>query len=187
MEEHLELEGNTQSLSKVKISDHEASLILTAFPGRTSSNTFSMRDMLGVLNALKKESCSYFLSLVEATEFSNYCDHEVLVSESNKRSINFVRLPIVDMGVPKNETLDRLNKLRPSLHEAIKSGSSVAIHCMGGLGRSGTVAGIILRDLGIPAQSAIDIVRQSRPGAIETKEQELFVSSIASNHLNNSE
>ena len=58
---------------------------------------------------------------------------------------------------------------------------------MGGLGRSGTVAGIILRDLGIPAQSAIDIVRQSRPGAIETKEQELFVVSIASNHLNGSE
>ena len=187
MEEHLELEGNTQSLTKVKISDHEASLILTAFPGRTSSNTFSMRDMLGVLNALKKERCSYFLSLVEATEFSNYCDHEVLVSESNKRSINFVRLPIVDLGIPKNDTLDRLNKLRPSLREAIKSGSSVAIHCMGGLGRSGTVAGLILRDLGIPPQSAIDIVRQSRPGAIETKEQELFVSTLASNHLNNSE
>ena len=181
------MEGNTQSLSKVKISDHEASLILTAFPGRTSSNTFSMRDMLDVLNALKKESCSYFLSLVEANEFSNYCDQGLIVSESNKRSINFVRLPITDLGIPKNDTLDGLNKLRPRLHEAIKSGSSIAIHCMGGLGRSGTVAAIILRDLGVPAQTAIDIVRQSRPGAIETKEQELFVSSVASNHMDNSE
>lgn len=181
------MEGNTQNLSKVKISDHEAGLLLTAFPGRTSSNTFSMRDMLGVLNALKKENCSYFLSLVEAAEFSNYCDQGVLLSESKKRSINCVHLPIVDLGIPKNDTLDRLNKLRPRLFEAIKSGSSIAIHCMGGLGRSGTVAAIILRDLGIPAQMAIDIVRQFRPGAIETKEQEIFVSSIASNHMNNSE
>ena len=187
MEEYLELEGNTQSLTKVKISDHEASLILTAFPGRTSFNTFSMRDMLDDLNALKKESCSYFLSLVEATEFSNYCDQRVLVSESKKRSINFVRLPIADFGIPKNDTLDGLNKLRPMLHKAIKSGSSVAIHCMGGLGRSGTVAAIILGDFGIPPQSAINIVRQFRPGAIETKEQELFVFSIATNHRNNSE
>ena len=181
------MEGNTQNLSKVKILDHEASLILTAFPGRTSSNTFSMRDMLGVLNALKKESCSYFLSLVEATEFSNYCDQGVLISEANKRSINCVHLPIVDLGIPKNDTLDMLNTLRPRLYEAIKSGSSIAIHCMGGLGRSGTVAAIILRDLGIPPQSAINIVRQFRPGAIETKEQEMFVCSVASNHMNNSE
>ena len=65
LEEYLELEGNTQNLSKVKISDHEASLILTAFQGRTSSNTFSMRDMLGVLNALKRKLL-IFLSLVEA-------------------------------------------------------------------------------------------------------------------------
>ena len=176
-----------QNLSKVKISDHEASLLLTAFPGRTSSNTFSMRDMLGVLNALKKESCSYFLSLVEEAEFSNYCDQRVLLSESKKRSINCVHLPIVDLGIPKNDTLDTLNKLRPRLYEAIQSGSSIAIHCMGGLGRSGTVAAIILRDLGIPAQRAIDIVRKFRPGAIETKEQEIFVSSIASNYMDNSE
>ena len=168
------MEGNTQNLSKVKIPDHEASLLLTAFPGRTSSNTFSMRDMLGVLNALKKESCSYFLSLVEAAEFGDYCDPGVLLSESKKRSINCVHLPIVDLGVPKDDTLDRLNKLRPRLYEAIKSGSSIAIHCMGGLGRSGTVAAIILRDLGIPAQLAINIVRQFRPGRLRLKSKKFL-------------
>ena len=91
------------------------------------------------------------------------------------------------MDIPKNDTLDGLNKIRPKLFEAIKTDRSIAIHCMGGLGRSGTVAAIILRDLGIPPQSAINIVRQFRPGAIETKEQEMFVCSVASNHMNNSE
>ena len=79
------------------------------------------------------------------------------------------------MDIPKNNTLDGLNKIRPQLSEAIKTDRSIAIHCMGGLGRSGTVAAIILADLGIPLQSAIGVVRQFRPGAIETSAQENFV------------
>ena len=79
------------------------------------------------------------------------------------------------MDIPKNNTLDGLNKIRPELLDAIKTDRSIAIHCMGGLGRSGTVAAIILADLGIPLQSAICVVRQFRPGAIETSAQENFI------------
>ena len=79
------------------------------------------------------------------------------------------------MDIPKNNTLAGLNKIRPELLGAIKTDRSIAIHCMGGLGRSGTVAAIILADLGISVQSAIGVVRQFRPGAIETRAQENFV------------
>jgi protein-tyrosine phosphatase len=79
------------------------------------------------------------------------------------------------MDIPRNNTLDGLNKIRPNLVEAIKTDCSIAIHCMGGLGRSGTVAAIILADLGLPIRSALKVVRQFRPGAIETKGQENFI------------
>ena len=79
------------------------------------------------------------------------------------------------MDIPRNNTLNGLNIIRPQLSEAIKTDRSIAIHCMGGLGRSGTVAAIILADLGITLQSAIGVVRQFRPGAIETSAQENFV------------
>jgi ADP-ribosyl-[dinitrogen reductase] hydrolase len=46
---------------------------------------------------------------------------------------------------------------------------------MGGLGRSGTVAAIILADLGVPIRFALEVVRRFRPGAIETSGQENFV------------
>jgi ADP-ribosyl-[dinitrogen reductase] hydrolase len=46
---------------------------------------------------------------------------------------------------------------------------------MGGLGRSGTVAAIILADLGVPIRLALEVVRRFRPGAIETSGQENFV------------
>ena len=99
----------------------------------------------------------------------------MLEAEAKKRLINWVHRPIGDMDIPKNDTLYGLNKIRPQLLEAINRDLSIAIHCMGGLGRSGTIAAIILADLGIPLQSAIDRVRQFRPGAIETKAQENFV------------
>ena len=175
MEKYLELEKKKHTVSKIEIPGHKASLLLTAFPGRTSANTFSVKKMVSVFSLLEKERCSHFLSLVEDDEFDNYCCKAVLEAEAKKRLINWVHLPIGDMDIPKNDTLYGLNKIRPQLLEAINRDLSIAIHCMGGLGRSGTIAAIILADLGIPLQSAIDRVRQFRPGAIETKAQENFV------------
>ena len=175
MEKYLELEEKKQTLSRVEIPGHKASLLLTAFPGRTSANTFSLKKMSSVFNLLENEGCSHFLSLVEDGEFDDYCGKAVLEAETKKRLINWIHLPIADMDIPKNNTLDGLNKVRPELLEAIKTERSIAIHCMGGLGRSGTVAAIILADLGISVQSAIGVVRQFRPGAIETRAQENFV------------
>ena len=175
MEKYLELREKKRNISRVEIPGHKASLLLTAFPGRTSANTFSTKKMSSVFNLLGNEGCSHFLSLVEDDEFDNYCGKAVLEAEAKKRLINWVHLPIGDMDIPKNDTLYGLNKIRPQLLEAINRDLSIAIHCMGGLGRSGTIAAIILADLGIPLQSAIDRVRQFRPGAIETKAQENFV------------
>lgn len=175
MEKHLELKEKKQTLSRVEIPGHKASLLLTAFPGRTSANTFSTKKMSSVFNLLENDGCSHFLSLVEDDEFDDYCGKAVLEAEAKKRLINWVHLPIADMGIPKNDTLYGLNKIRPQLLEAINADLSIAIHCMGGLGRSGTIAAIILTDLGIPLQSAIGTVRQFRPGAIETRAQEEFI------------
>ena len=46
---------------------------------------------------------------------------------------------------------------------------------MGGKGRSGTLAAILLVEFGEQNKEAIDIVREKRKGAIETKEQEDFI------------
>ena len=175
MEKYLELREKKRNISRVEIPGHKASLLLTAFPGRTSANTFSTKKMSSVFNLLEKERCSHFLSLVEDDEFDHYCGKTLLEAEAEKRLINWIHLPIADMDIPKNNTLDGLNKIRQQLSEAIKTDRSIAIHCMGGLGRSGTVAAIILADLGIPLKSAIGVVRQFRPGAIETSAQETFV------------
>jgi predicted protein tyrosine phosphatase len=57
----------------------------------------------------------------------------------------------------------------------LEAGKTVAIHCLGGLGRSGTIAAAVLVRLGGRPGTAIARVRAARPGAIQTSEQERFV------------
>ena len=62
-----------------------------------------------------------------------------------------------------------------SLLEYLRSGEKIAIHCKGGLGRSGTIAALLLSHLGFSTEKSIELVRKSRPGAIESTEQEIFI------------
>jgi len=51
----------------------------------------------------------------------------------------------------------------------------VLIHCRGGLGRTGTLAARLLMEEGQDAQSAMRMVRDVRPHAIETATQEKYL------------
>lgn len=57
----------------------------------------------------------------------------------------------------------------------IRNGERVLVHCKGGLGRAGTVAALMLVELGMVPEQAIRAVRDVRKGAIETPDQETFV------------
>jgi ADP-ribosyl-[dinitrogen reductase] hydrolase len=64
------------------------------------------------------------------------------------------------------------------LRSILRTGSSVLVHCRGGLGRAGTIAARLLVELGTEPATAIANVRAVRPGAIETSDQERFVLDI---------
>ena len=178
MEEYIKLRNSALNLANVRIPKQKSSIVLTAFPGRNADNSFSLESMFMTFDYLQKENCLHLLSLVEEHEFDEYCSKKLLETEAYKRSIIWHHFPVADMDVPKKNVLERISSLRTDLTEVITSGNSVAIHCKGGLGRSGTIAAIILIDLGLSVESAIDNVRKFRPGAIETREQELFISCI---------
>ena len=48
----------------------------------------------------------------------------------------------------------------------------VAVHCLAGRGRTGTVLAAYFVHRGLPAREAIQKVRDLRPGSIEVPEQE---------------
>ena len=96
-----------------------------------------------------------------------------ILEEAASLGIESLWLPIPDGRAPGSPgavmaTIDRVIAL-------LTEGKTVAVHCLGGLGRSGTVAAAILVRLGVRPGTAIARIRATRPGAIQTTEQVRFV------------
>lgn len=92
------------------------------------------------------------------------------------RRMNWVHMPILDRSVPDAQTERAMGEIWDALLPAVRAGERVLIHCNGGLGRAGLVAAFALTRLGCAPDIAIEMVRTVRgPGAIETREQEIFV------------
>jgi protein-tyrosine phosphatase len=88
----------------------------------------------------------------------------------------FWHFPIADMRAPRSP--EATARLVEQIHRAIRNGETVVIHCMGGLGRTGTIAAACLVGLGEEPAAAIAQVRQARPGTIENTDQEAFVAAF---------
>lgn len=87
--------------------------------------------------------------------------------------MSLLRWPFPDGGVPAS--VEAASELVAAVLDAAAAGKNVVIHCRGGLGRTGLVAACCLVARGRSARDAIDDVRGTRPGAVETRMQEAFV------------
>ena len=68
--------------------------------------------------------------------------------------------------------LAEADELCREINNQVNEGESVVIHCVGGLGRTGTIASCALVDRGADATSAIAAVREGRgPRAVEAESQ----------------
>ena len=87
-----------------------------------------------------------------------------------------VHLPVADLTAP---TLDQLELGVQAIRSALADGLGVVVHCAAGLGRTGTLVACYLVSTGLDAPSAISIVREARPGSVETLSQEMAVEEFA--------
>jgi atypical dual specificity phosphatase len=90
--------------------------------------------------------------------------------------LELLHLPVPDFTPPSKETIDDfLKHARFYRHE----GKGIVVHCGAGIGRTGTMIACYLVDKGFEPAEAIKLVREARPGSIETIEQERAVFALA--------
>ncbi|HJZ89363.1 MAG TPA: dual specificity protein phosphatase 23 [Gemmataceae bacterium] len=80
-----------------------------------------------------------------------------------------VHVPIPDMDVP---TVEQIEQVMSVIDKAKSSNMGVAIHCLAGRGRTGTILAAYFVYQGMSAEEAMQKVRELRPGSIEVTEQE---------------
>jgi protein-tyrosine phosphatase len=146
---------------------------LTFAPGKCDGTRWqrSVRQDLDRLRA--HYGVSHLVSLIEDHELVYY-QIENLYVEAERRQIAVHRLPIRDVSVPPK--VEDVASLVRGIGSWAANGQTVVIHCIGGLGRTGTVAGCFLVEQGFDAEAALNLLREVRAvNCPETDEQREFV------------
>jgi ADP-ribosyl-[dinitrogen reductase] hydrolase len=150
---------------------------LTFCPGKYHPDGFSgswARDLCMDLDAVAAIGARALVTLMELHELQRV-RVERLEHAVAERHMRWFHLPIVDLSIP-DETFERAwASASPDLHKLLDAGESIVIHCLGGLGRTGTIAARVLIERGEEPEAALARVRVARPGAVETHAQMRYV------------
>lgn len=154
---------------------------LTLAPGKraySKSGPRWERDLSADLDRLvQRHGANVLVCLIEDHELERLAIPS-LVSEAEARGLTVHRLPIPDGGVLPQ--LEPVARLVARIADHARAGRTVVIHCAGGLGRTGTVAGCLLVELGASAAGAIETLHSVRgPNCPETSGQEAFIGEYA--------
>ncbi len=161
--------------------DRRGRLGLTFLPGKHGASVrypgrVYRRDLLDDLAALADDGVRMLVLLVEDHELDRWGD-PAIVETAAGRGLRIERWPMPDGTAPA--TPAEMASMLGSIDRARDEGD-VAVACMGGVGRTGTVAACALVAAGWPAADAIGEVRRVRhPTAVETDEQVAFVGTFA--------
>ena len=134
------------------------------------------------LNALLDVGVRQVLNLTEATEpLPDYRAVIERASTARGLSIDLVREPIVDYGLPDAATMRRILL---TLSAAMDAARPLYLHCHGGIGRTGTVVGCLLVQHGFTGEEALALIarkwqvmakRDRAPESPETDAQRNFI------------
>ena len=166
-------------INSVQVDNHTGKIGITLCPGKKQKRAMTGawdRDLETDIAAIKSSGYSALVTLMEEQELTHYSVPKAhMESITKSHGLDWFHLPIKDVDIPGPAFEQVWKTAGHQLINLLNNGQSIVVHCLGGLGRSGTIAARLLVELGIQPDEAIDRVRRARPGAIETRTQEHYV------------
>ncbi len=139
-----------------------------ALPGRLLAGEYpgapERPDAERKLTALIEAGVSRFVDLTEEHESTMlgrllpYDEIAREVARSLGKSVEWERHPIVDDWVP--DSPDRMSRTLDAIDSALERGETVYVHCLGGVGRTGTVVGCWLVRHGRAGEEALSQIAE---------------------------
>lgn len=156
--------------------NQKAILYQSLAPGKKKFNKYRPswnRDLQTDLNRIRDTyAVSWIISYLEPEEARKLSlEHSQDIILAN--GFGFINYPIPDTKNPPD--LDSFHQLVCTIRTLLGQGHSILSHCMGGLGRSGTVNAGVLISSGYSCSSAILWIQKQRPGSLTRKNQQKFL------------
>ncbi|WP_354699023.1 ADP-ribosylglycohydrolase [Paraconexibacter sp. AEG42_29] len=155
----------------------EGSVLAGPYPGAPTRAEAEAK-----LDAFLAAGVTCFLDLTEAGEgppLQPYDDLLAKIATERGTSARHVRMAIPDVSVT---TPAHMRTILDTIGMAVAEGETVYVHCWGGIGRTGTVLGCLLRERGMGAEETLAHLRALRAGthranrpSPETPDQREFV------------
>jgi protein-tyrosine phosphatase len=151
---------------------------LTILPGKRGASVrypgrIYRRDLMADLRLLREVGVRRLILLVDDGELERWGDPQI-AARGSEAGIEVLRFPIPDGHAPSDPAV--MDAILAAVDGPQGEGRDVAVACMGGVGRSGTVAACALVSRGMQPDQAIAAVRAARhPQAVESDEQQGFV------------
>jgi ADP-ribosylglycohydrolase len=127
------------------------------------------------LSRLLQAGVECFIDLTQPGEVERY-------DEELPPGVEYLRKPVKDHGLP--DVREHMEEILDCLHDALRTGRRIYVHCRAGIGRTGMVVGCLLVERGMGGDEALDelnrLWRQSERAATwswvpETEEQNEYV------------
>jgi ADP-ribosyl-[dinitrogen reductase] hydrolase len=153
---------------------------MTFCPGKVDSRAFYgawRRDLDTDLDAIASWGAGTVVTLVEDHELE-YLQVTGMGDGVRTRGMHWVHFPMVDTEAPGGTFDVRWRTVGAEIVSELQRGGNIVLHCRGGLGRTGTIAVLLMMEFGHPVDEAIELVRSARGDTIEYA-QELYLRGLA--------
>lgn len=146
-------------------------LIFTPCPG-TKNTTID-----DAINTLKAAGTAHLITTLTPEDIVKY-QVESLEESASTRDIAWYHLPVDDDDIPTLAFEKKFLSVLPTLKAALENGEVIAVHCKGGVGRTGLVIALLLRALGWDKDKAKETVQSFRPNTITDPKRVVYYDNL---------
>lgn len=149
-------------------------LVLTPCPGTKGV------ELQASLEQLKAQGVEAIVTALDNAELAAK-DVSALGELTQQLGMKWFQIEIEDDCAPGEEFAAQWSQASPELHAILAQGGKVAMHCMGGSGRTGLFAAHLLLEKDWALEDIVREVQALRPGAFTKPVQVEYIERVAQN------
>ncbi len=123
-------------------------------------------DLASSITQLKQAGADGIITMMSDEELAKF-EVSDLPEVVKQNDMTWFQFPVEDDAAPDEKFAQAWQSRKSEVLSMIKQGQCITIHCRGGSGRTGFMAAVILRELGMNEEQSTELVKSLRPNSLK--------------------